>query len=136
MRYRILLAFLLTVGALSERSARSQSPFTVRIGLTQSAAAVSLRSSDDFTIQQNRTRTAKLSMVLSVDPSASNRVLTRNDLQYRALVEIDGGKILVIPNTDRIRIEPKSNALIEFDNRAYRGAIEVFGNSRNSFTVV
>jgi peptidoglycan hydrolase-like amidase len=136
MRHRILLAVLLTVGTLSERSARSQSPFTVRIGLTQSAATVSLRSSDDFTIQQNRTRTAKLSMVLSVDPAVSNRALTRNDLQYRALVEIDGGKILVVPNTERIRIEPKSNALIEFDNRAYRGVIEVFGNSRNSFTVV
>src|SRR6266403_701062 len=125
MRHRILLAVLLTVGTLSERSARSQSPFTVRIGLTQSAATVSLRSSDDFTIQQNRTRTAKLSMILSVDPAASNRVLTRNDLQYRALVEIDGGKILVVPNKERIRIEPKGNALIELDIRSYRGAIEV-----------
>ena len=64
MRRRILLAFLLTIGAFYERSARAQIPPTVRIGLTQNAATVSLRSADDFTIQQNRTRTAKFSMVL------------------------------------------------------------------------
>lgn len=75
-------------------------------------------------------------MVLAVDPSLSNRVLTRNDLKYRAVVEIDGGRILVLPNSTKIRIEPRDNTLIEFDNRSYRGAIEVFGNARNSFTVV
>jgi peptidoglycan hydrolase-like amidase len=136
MRKRILFAVLVIVGALYERPARSQTAPTVRIGLTQNAATVSLRSAEDFTIQQNRTRTAKFSMALSLDPSASNRVMTRNDLQYRALVEIDGGRILVIPNTARIRIEPKTNALIELDNRSYRGAIEVFANARNTFTVV
>src|SRR5579862_4085111 len=136
MRHRIMIALLLIAGALSARSARAQNPVIIRIGLTQNAAAVSLRSAEDFTIQQNRTRTAKFSMVLSVDPSVSNRVLTRNDLQYRALVEIDGGRILVIPNSTKIRIEPRNNTLIEFDNRSYRGAIEVFGNARNSFTVV
>jgi stage II sporulation protein D len=62
--------------------------------------------------------------------------LTRSDLKYRTLVEVDGGRILVIPNTEKIRIEPAGNSFIEVDNRTYRGAIEVFGNSRNSFTVV
>lgn len=136
MRKRILLAFLVTVGALYQDTARSQTVPTIRIGLTQNAATVSLRSSDDFTIQQNRTRAAKFSMILSVDTSTSNRSLTKADLQYRALVEIDGGKILVLPKTERIRIEPKGNNPIEVDNRTYRGAIEVFGNARNSFTVV
>src|ERR1041385_8953233 len=136
MRRRILFSCLVAVVALSTRSVRAQNPVNIRIGLTQNAATVSIRSADDFTIQQNRTRTARFSMVLTVDPSASNRVLTRNDLQYRALVEIDGGRILVLPSTPRVRIEPRNNALIEFDNRAYRGAIEVFANQRNSFTVV
>src|SRR6266567_942524 len=133
MRKRIAVALLLIAGALFERPARSQTVPTIRIGLTQNAATVSVRSSDDFTIRQNRTRTAKFSMILSVDPSISGRTLTKNDLQYRAMVEIDGGKILVMPNTERIRIEPNGNALVELDNRSYRGAIEVFGNSRNSF---
>jgi peptidoglycan hydrolase-like amidase len=136
MRRRILFACLVAVGALYERPARSQTAPTVRIGLTQNAATVSIRSAEDFTIQQNRTRTARFSMVLTVDPSASNRVLTRNDLQYRGLVEIDAGKILVLSSATRIRIEPKNSALIEFDNKLYRGAIEVFPNPRNSFTVV
>src|SRR5689334_5228289 len=136
MRRRILFAALVVVVALSTRSVRAQNPLNIRIGLTQNATTVSLRSADDFTIQQNRTRTARFSMVLTMDPSVSNRVLTKNDLQYRALVEIDGGKIFVLPGTTRIRIEARNSALIEFDNRTYRGAIEVFANPRNSFTVV
>jgi peptidoglycan hydrolase-like amidase len=75
-------------------------------------------------------------MTLAVDASAADRVLTRSDLQYRALVEIDGGKIFVIPKATKIRIEPQGNAPIEVDSRTYRGVIEVFGNPRNSFTVV
>ena len=136
MRKPVLLAILITVAALYGPPARSQTIPKIRIGLTQNAATVSVRSADDFTIQQNRTRTAKFSMILSVDSTVSNRTLTRNDLQYRALVEIDGGKILVLPKTERIRVEPKGNSPIEVDSRRYRGAIEVFGNSRSSFTVV
>jgi stage II sporulation protein D len=136
MRKRIAVALLLTVGALYQSPGGSQTAPTVRIGLTQNAATVSLRSTDAFTIQQNLTRTAKFSMILAVDQAASDRVLTRNDLQYRALVEIDGGKILVIPKSEKVRVEPRSSAPIAVDNRTYRGAIEVFGNSRNSFTVV
>ncbi len=135
MRKPILLALLVMVAALYGPPARSQTVPRIRIGLAQNAATISLRSSDDFTIQQNRTRTAKFSMILSVDP-LSNRALTKGDLQYRALVEIDGGRILVVPKTERIRIEPKGTSPIEVDNRRYRGAIEVFGNSRNTFTVV
>jgi peptidoglycan hydrolase-like amidase len=136
MRTRIAVALLLTVGALYERPGRSQTAPTVRIGLTQNASTVSIRSADGFTIQQSRTRTAKFSMILAVDSSASNRPLTRSDLQYQTLVEIDGGRILIVPKTSKVRIEPQSSAPIEVDNRTYRGAIEVFGNSRNSFTVV
>ena len=136
MRKRILLALLLAITALYERPVRSQTVPTVRIGLSQNASTVSIRSSEAFTIQQNRTRTAKFTMILTVDPTIPNGVMTRNDLQYRALVEIDGGGILVIPKSTRIRVEPAGSVPIEVENRTYRGAIEVFGNSRNTFTVV
>src|SRR6266850_2844920 len=112
MRTRIAVAVLLTVGALYDRPGRSQTAPTVRIGLTQNASTVSIRSSDAFTIQKNRTRTAKFTMILTVDPTIPNGVLTRNDLQYRALVEIDGGGILVIPKSTKVRVEPAGSAPI------------------------
>src|SRR3989441_8509103 len=136
MRKRILLALLLAITALYERPVRSQTVPTVRIGLSQNASTVSIRSSEAFAIQQNRTRTAKFTMILTVDPTIPNGVMTRNDLQYRALVEIDGGGILVIPKSTKIRVEPAGSVPIEVENRSYRGKIEVFGNSRNTFTVV
>src|SRR2546421_7685354 len=136
MRKPVLLAILVVVAALYGPPARSQGVPKIRIGLAQNAATVSVRSSDDFTIQQNRTRTAKFSMILSVDPAISSRTLTKNDLQYRALVEIDGGRILILAKTERIRIESRGASPIEVDNRRYRGAIEVFGNARNALTVV
>jgi stage II sporulation protein D len=136
MRKRIAVALLLTVGALYERPARSQTASTVRIGLAQNAATVSIRSSTTFTIQQNPTRTAKFSMILAVDPAITSRLITKTDLQYRAIVEIDGGKIVVLPKAAKVRVDPAGSAPIEVENRSYRGAIEVFGNSRNTFTVV
>jgi stage II sporulation protein D len=136
MRKRIAVVLLLAAGALYERPARSQTAPTVRIGLAQNAATVSIRASNTFTIQQNPTRTAKFSMILAVDPAIANRLLTRTDLQYRAIVEIDGGKIVVLPKAAKVRVDPAGSAPIEVENRSYRGAIEVFGNSRNTFTVV
>jgi peptidoglycan hydrolase-like amidase len=134
MRKRFVLACLLIVGALYERPVRSQTAPTVRIGLTQSAPTVSIRAANQFTVQQNRTRTAKFTMVLSVDPAA-NGVLTAANLQYRTLVEVDGGKIIILPKGAKTQIDAGS-VPIEFDNRTYRGKIEVFGNPRNTFTVV
>src|SRR6266571_4198470 len=136
MRKRIAVALLLTVGALYERPGRSQTAPTVRIGLSQNAPTVSIRSAQPFTVQQNQTRTAKFTMVVALDPAAANRVLTRADLQYRPIVEIDGGRIVVVPKNERVRIDLQGNAGIDVDNRTYRGSIEVFGNSRNTFTVV
>jgi peptidoglycan hydrolase-like amidase len=136
MRIRIALALLLTVGGLYERAARSQTAPTIRIGLNQNAPTVSIRSSETFSVQQNRTRTAKFTMIVAIDPAATNRIVRRNDLQYRTLVELDGGAVLVLPKTARVRIEPSGSAPIEVENRSYRGAIDVFGNSRNTFTVV
>src|SRR5438128_4971290 len=136
MRKRIAVALLLITGALYERPGGSQTAPTVRIGLTQNAPTVSIPSAQPFTVQQNQTRTAKFAMVVALDPAAANRVLTRADLQYRPIVEIDGGRIVVVPKNEKVRIDPPGNAGIEVDNRTYRGSIEVFGNRRNTFTVV
>jgi stage II sporulation protein D len=113
---------------------RSQTTPVVRIGLTQNASAVTVRAATAFTIQQNRTRTAKFSMVLAVDPAVTG-TLSNSDLQYRTVVEVDGGRLIVLPKTARTQIDT-GGVPIEFENRTYRGKIEVFGNSRNTFTVV
>jgi len=133
MRKRFLVAALVIFGAIYT-PVRSQTPPTVRIGLTQNAATVTLRSANAFTVQQTRTRSAKFTMVLAVDPAFTG-ALTSADLQHRTIVEVDGGRVFVLPKTARTQIEPGGTP-IEFDNRTYRGKFEVFGNSRNTFTVV
>jgi hypothetical protein len=115
-------------------SSSAQTEPTVRIGLNQNASTVTVRSANAFSVQQNRTRSARFTMILSVDPAAA-KALTRADLQYRALVELDGGRLLVLPRTTKVRIEP-AGAVLEIENRSYRGAIEVFGNSRNTFNIL
>jgi peptidoglycan hydrolase-like amidase len=134
MQKRVVVALLLTAGALYERPVRSQTAPTVRIGLTQNAATVSLRAANAFTIQQNRTRIAKFTPVLALDPAATATVTTAN-LQYRTLIELDGGRLIVLPKGAKIQIDA-GGVPIEFDNRTYRGKIEVFVNSRNTLTVV
>jgi stage II sporulation protein D len=134
MRKRFILGLLLIAGAFCERPVRSQTAPTVRIGLTQNAATVTLRAATAFTIQQNRTRSAKFTMVLAVDPAASGP-LTNSDLQYRTLIELEDGKLLIFPRGAKTQIGA-GGAPLEFDNRTYRGRIEVFANSRNTFTVV
>ena len=77
---------------------------------------MTLRSGKEFTVQQTRTRTAKFTMILSVDADAANRALSRADFRYRVLVELDGGRLLVLPTTTKVRIEP-AGAMIDIDNR-------------------
>src|SRR5262245_32058248 len=112
---------------------REQAEPTVRIGLNQNAGTVTIRSSQAFAVESNRTRSAKFTPIVSVDPAA--KTVTKDDLQYRMLVELEGGKMLALPMTSKVRLEP-AGAWMEFDNRSYRGILEVFGNARNSFTVV
>jgi stage II sporulation protein D len=107
---------------------------TVRIGLAQNAASVFVRSVNAFTIQQNPTRTARFTMVLALDPAAGG-TLAKSDLQYRVIVELDGGRVIVQPTGTRTTIDT-GGAPIEFDSRSYRGKLEVFANTRNTFTVV
>jgi peptidoglycan hydrolase-like amidase len=130
MRRLVFVALLLMISR-----AQAQNEPTVRIGLTQSAATVSLRAATPFSIQQNRTRTAKFTMVLALDPAVDGAV-TKADLQYRILAELDGGKLIVLARNGKVRINVPGDVPIEFENRTYRGTIEVFGNARNTFTVV
>src|SRR5579883_2561296 len=130
MRRLIILALLLVVSR-----AQGQNEPTVRIGLTQNAATVTLRASTAFAVQQNRTRTAKFTMVLALDPAASGAI-TKANLQYRTLVELDGGKLIVLGKNEKVRVDPPGDTPVEFDNKTYRGIVEVFGNARNTFTVV
>jgi len=106
---------------------------TVRIGLNQNAPTVTIRSSQLFSVEQNRTRSARFSVIVSVAPST--RAITKDDLQQRMMIELDGGKLLVLPMTTKVRMEA-SGARMEFDNRTYRNILEVFGNARNTLTVV
>jgi peptidoglycan hydrolase-like amidase len=106
----------------------------VRIGLNQNAAAVTIRSASDFTVERRTTRSATFTSVLALDPAAAGAV-KKSDLQYRITVELDGGQFVVLPAGARVRIDPPS-APLEIETRAYRGALEVFGNSRRTLTVV
>jgi stage II sporulation protein D len=107
---------------------------TVRIGLTQNAGTVIIRSASTFTVEQHPARSATFSSVLAFDPNASGP-LTKADLQYRLTVELDGDAIVVMPAGARVRIEPPASPL-EIEGHSYRGALEVFGNTRRTLTVV
>jgi stage II sporulation protein D len=116
-----------------------QSEPTIRIGLDQNAATVTIRSGEEFTVQQQTARSAKFSNVLAVDPNAPARELTKDELHYRISVELDGGRFLVLPPNTRVRVQPRSpsrTARLQISDRTYRGAIEVFTNARNTFNVV
>lgn len=106
----------------------------VRIGLNQNAATVTIRSAQAFTVSGRTTRSATFAAVLAVDPNARGPVAAA-DLQYRITVRLDDGATVVMPADTRVRIEPPATPL-EIETRAYRGALEIFGNSRRSLTVV
>src|SRR5215471_1230965 len=106
----------------------------VRIGLTQNAATLTIRSESAFSVEQRATRSATFTTVLALDPAAQ-RPLKKADLQYRVSVDFDGESILVLAPGAHVRVEP-AGAPLEVDNRAYRGALEVFGNTRRTLTLV
>jgi peptidoglycan hydrolase-like amidase len=106
----------------------------VRIGLSQNASTVTVRSASAFTVEQRTTRSAAFSTVLALDPEATGS-LKKSDLQYRTTVELDGDVILVMPPGAHVRIAP-AGAPLEIGTAAYRGALEVFPNTRHTLTVV
>jgi len=113
-----------------------QSEPTIRIGLSQSAGTFTIRSSESFSVQQQSTRSAKFTPVLSIDDSLLSRVLGKEDIRYRMVVELDGGRYIALPLNTHVRISPPATARLQLDDRTYRGYIEVFGNARNTFTIV
>jgi peptidoglycan hydrolase-like amidase len=130
MRRCLVAALVLLAGG-----AQPQTEPIVRIGLNQNASTVTIRSPGGFSVEQRQTRSATFGTALAVDASATGGSLKKADLQYRTTVELDDGTILVLPPDRRVRIEPAASAL-EIDTRAYRGALEVFGNSRHTLTLV
>ena len=130
MRQLLIVALLLLIPA-----AQAPSEPTVRIGLNQNAASVTVRSAIAFRVQQHRTRSATFAPVLALDPAAASGTLKKSDLQYRMTVELDGDVVLAVPLTTHLRIE-SSGAPLEIETRAYRGTLEIFGNARRTLTVV
>ena len=125
-----LLAVLLVLATVPQPAAEP----VVRIGLNQNAATVTIRSTSSFTVQGRATRSATFASVLALDPAAAGAV-RKSDLQYRITAELDGNVLLVLAAGARIRIEPPA-APLQIDTRAYRGALEVFGNARHTLTIV
>ena len=129
MRHALLAVLLVIAGA-----AQPATEPTVRIGLNQNAATVTIRSATPFTVEGRTTRSAAFASVLAVDPAATGS-LKKADLKYRVTVELDGDVVLALVPGARVRIEPPG-APLEIETRAYRGALEVFANARNRLTIV
>jgi stage II sporulation protein D len=130
---KVLLAAILLLPALQ------QSEPTVRIGLDQNAATLTIRSSEEFRIQGQTAKSARFSTVLTLGEAADGAVIRKDQARYRMAVELDGDRYLVVPLNTRIRIQPPTSpraARLQVDDRTYRGVVEVFGNTRNTFTIV
>jgi stage II sporulation protein D len=111
----------------------------VRIGLDTNASSVTIGAEEAFTVQGQRARTARFSMVLAVGDTPDGTVVRRDALRYRTAIELDGDRYLLVSPDTRVRIEPATaaaGARLQVEERTYRGTIEVFGNARNTLTVV
>src|SRR3954469_3609081 len=127
---QVVIALLLLLTAATQPPTEP----TVRIGLNQNASTVTVRSAMPFTVEQRTTRVATFTTALALDPAVSG-TLKKSDLQYRVTAELDGETLVVFAPGARARIEP-AGAPLEIETRGYRGAIEVFGNTRRTLTVV
>ena len=130
MRQLLIAALLLLMPSAQE----PREP-AVRIGLNQNAATITVRSAVAFRVDQHSTRSATFAPALALDAGAAPGTLKKSDLRFRTTVELDGDVVLVVPSGAHVRIEP-SGAPLEIENRAYRGALEVFGNARHTLTIV
>jgi peptidoglycan hydrolase-like amidase len=130
MRSLLIGALLLLVSAARQPPAEPR----VRIGLNQNAASVTIRSAEPFMVEGRSTRSATIAMVLALDAIRTGPVAA-SDLQSRVTVTLDDGVIIIMPAEGRVRIEPTATPLA-IDTRAYRGALEIFSNTRRTLTVV
>src|SRR5262252_6670567 len=110
-----LAAFLISTTSV-------QSDPSVRIGLSQNAGSFTVRSGEAFTVQQQSTRSAKFTTVLAIDDSALSRVLGREDLRYRMVIELDGGRFIALPLNTHVRISAANSARLQVEDRTYRGS--------------
>jgi len=130
---KVLLAAILLLPAIQ------QSEPTVRIGLDQNAATLTIRSSEEFRVQGQPARSAKFSTALTLGDTTDGAVLRKDQLRYRMVVELDGDRYLSAPLNTHIRIQPPASprtARLQVDDRTYRGVVEIFGNARNTLTIV
>ena len=105
----------------------------VRIGIQQNISDFTLRSAEPFMLEGVRTRSAKFSIVITLD--AAEGTYSRSDLHSRMAIEINPETIMIRALDSEVRATP-SRAPLEVEGRKYRGDIEVSGNSRGSMTVV
>ena len=99
---------LLVAATLLLLPAIQQAEPTVRIGLGQNSATVTVRSTEEFRIQGQTTRTARFSSIIALGEASEGTVLNREQLRYRMAIELDGNRFVVVPMTNRIRIQPSS----------------------------
>ena len=130
MRQYLLVALLVLVPG-----AQAQNEPMVRIGLDQNASTVTLRSANPFSVQQYKTRSATFTTALALGSDTTTGAVKKSDLQRRMIVALEGDVLLVMSPGAKVRIEPPG-ASIQIESRAYRGAVEVFSNARNTLTVV
>jgi stage II sporulation protein D len=130
MRQLLIVALLLQVPG-----ARAQDEPIVRIGLDQNASMVTLRSASPFSVLQHQTRSATFTTALALGSDTTTGAVKKSTLQRRVIVELEDDVLLVMSPGTKARIEP-SGASIAIGGRTYRGAVEVFGNTRNTLTVV
>jgi stage II sporulation protein D len=125
-----ILAVLVVLAATAQPATEP----TVRIGLTQNAATITIKSTAAFTVDGHATRSATFAAVLAIDPKASG-VIPKTALQYRVTIQLDGDDTIVMPAGSHVRVQAAA-ALLAVDSRTYHGTLEVFGNSRHTLTLV
>ena len=108
----------------------------VRIGLDQNATAVTIRSTGEFRVQGQSARTARFTTILTLGETVAGAIVSKSDVRYRMAVELDGNRYLVVPIDTHLRIQPPPATRLQVEDRSYRGVVEVFGNARNTLTVV
>jgi peptidoglycan hydrolase-like amidase len=134
-------ALLLIVPQAPSPSPRPSLPSEpiVRIGLDQDAARVTVRSTTAFEVAGRSTRSAIFSNVPALPTASGSVELRQADLSYRMLIQLDDARVVAPPPATRVRITPPAadrSARIQVGDRTYRGAVEIFANSRHTLTVV
>ncbi len=133
-RYRISLASVrLFAGFVLLSQLSFPAEPTVRIGIQQNISSFRLRSSEPFTLEGTRTRSAEFSIVIAIGDREGT--YTRSDLEPRMAIEIASDTMMIRPLDSVVRVDP-GGAPIEVEGRTYRGDVEIFGNSRGTMTVV